>query len=120
MAEINNQSFLFTASGLLSAANPPGMGPLGKLPSEGGIPAGEPALKRKIRIQGIKVLKTGASGDVAVYDSADTNPADPTTQVYGSDISDVVTNLGVNIKSGEVYVRVTGGFQVWLYVDLNS
>lgn len=113
MAQINTQPVKFIASGLLSIQQ----GPNGvTFPVKATLAGG---LNKQIRIQGIKVLKIGVSGSVEIFDSVTNAPA-PADSVFSSDITETPTNLGINIKSGDFYVKITGGYVVYVYIDLNN
>jgi hypothetical protein len=122
MAEINTQSIVFSASGLLSqATGANGVGfPMPATTVQG--LTDQASLQRKIRIQGVRVV--GAPGSSQVYDAtaADTRDADIVFEgvIPTNGGSDGDTNLGVNIKTGDVYVQVGAGQKVFLYIDLNS
>ena len=123
MADINNQPVLFDASGLLSAQVGPGGVGFDKLLSSLGGLTDEPSQLKKIRIQGIRVLGGGA-GTAVIYDAAAADVRD-TDSVWESAFpatggSDSCTNLGINIKSGDIYVAITGAVKVYLYLDLNK
>lgn len=116
MAQVSTNPVKFIASGLLSVQKGPG----GVGWAQNSSPnADVPVSPKKYRIQGIKVLKIGASGSVEVFDDKSGNPA-PADSVFASDITETVTNLGINCKSGDIYVRITGGYVAYLYLDQNN
>jgi hypothetical protein len=111
MPQLNNQPVLFTASGFLSAAQ----GPAGvNFPVNTGNNRA-----RQYRISAVKTLQIGVAGAVQIYDDA-TNPPAPGNEIYESDKSETATNLAILCKAGDLYVKITGGYKVWLYLDMNK